>query len=218
MKKTILLSIAALFVVSMVAVLTFAFPFEGFGKTGILVKNDSASAALEAGDYDGYMSALEAQWLVFKTQMTKEKFNTLVAQHKAMLADMSRRNDTGRNDSEAAAARTLQMEKIKQAITDGDYAAWKEAMVVMENVPKVSDKITADNFATYVKLQQALENKDVETAKELSTELGLDSLRMPGGLNGGLMGRPPMNHLGDRGRGREGALQDRSSAPSMPLD
>jgi hypothetical protein len=140
------------------------FAFGGF-------RNEEAKAALETGDYDAFVTAAEnAQ----KERLPSEdQFNAMVERHAAMQSHR---------------------EAVEAAINAGDYAAWKEAM---ENKPKgqaAEDVITEENFPTFVKMHEARQSGDVETADALAKELGING-RGFGMGKGSSRGRGP----GDRG-------------------
>lgn len=61
------------------------------------------------------------------------------------------------------------MEQIQQAMTAGDYAAWKALM----GDNKLTEVITADNFAKFVQMHQLMRDGQMEQAKQLREELGL---------------------------------------------
>jgi hypothetical protein len=102
-------------------------------------------------------------------QVTEEQFQQMVQQNKTTQA-------------------------IEQALEAKDYDAWVQAI---ESMPRITDIITKENFPQYVAFQEAMKNKDLETAKALEEELGLDQLYPQGQFQGKGFGmRGGMNHLG----------------------
>jgi|GEM_PF-5163383 len=78
--------------------------------------------------------------------------------------------------------------KLQQAIASGDYASWKDAVDALNsNAPSgmpyfsnnMTDKITADNFATYVNFTKAIHDGDFNTAKQLASNLGIEGYAIP---------------------------------------
>lgn len=90
---------------------------------------------------------------------------------------------------------------IEAALESGDYEAWVAAI---ESRSKITDFITADNFADYVVLHNAKESGDFETARSLAEGLGIGQAFPPRGIAGG----PPMGkghaRNGFKGEFREG--------------
>lgn len=145
MKKGPLLGLGAVFLLGLLAAGVFA--FGGFGR------NAEAKAAIEAGDYDGFVAAVESRQ---KDRMpTEDQFNAMSEQHKAMQSHR---------------------QAVEAAIDAGDYAAWKAAMDNKLKGQSAEDVITEENFPTFVKMHEAKESGDLETAKALAEELGLDGI------------------------------------------
>lgn len=71
----------------------------------------------------------------------------------------------------------------EQAIEAQDYQAWVTAMG--QDNP-MTQNITADNFAEFVKMHQAMKDGDFETAQSIAQELGLPKFGMG------------MRHMGDK--------------------
>jgi len=63
----------------------------------------------------------------------------------------------------------VRREVEQKALESGDYNAWKEAA----GDTRIAEQITDDNFAKFVEMHKALQNKDFETAENISEELGL---------------------------------------------
>ena len=190
MKKAQILGIFAVLLVGLIAVGAFASPFGGKRKGGgMLYSNDAAKTALETGDYDAFVSAMEEQGQSGRfAELTEEQFNEMV--------------ERSRQREEQIAAMQEARDAIHNALESGDYDAWYAAVITIEPVPDLAEKITRENFDTYVMLHEAKEGKDWETAKGLAEELGLER---PGlGIGGGRGMRPEGMPRGDAAREGKG--------------
>lgn len=195
MNKAPILSVLAVLLVGLVAVGVLAMPFGEKGQRGnMLPGNDAAKAALDAGDYAAFTAAVKdsdskaGRW----SELTEEQFNKMVEQQKEM--------ETKR------AAMQEQMDAVNAALDAGDYSAWQKAISGLKQAPGFAEKITEENFDTYVKLHQA--QKEV---RKLAEELGIDGP----GMGHGFQDMGP----GDRaGHGRMHPGMDRmgSFGPEMP--
>ena len=163
------LGVLALFLMGIVAVGAFAMPF---GKG-----NDAARSAMEAGDYAAWQEAVEARHQERMNSMTEEKFAEMQAHHAAM--------------AEKRAERDASREALHAAVEAGDYAAWAEAV----GDRPIAEVVTADNFDTLVAMHNAKMSGDMETAKQLADELGIE--RGPGRHGRGFGGERGMR--GGRG-------------------
>jgi hypothetical protein len=163
--------------------------------------------ALDSEDYTAYMTALDKQWESYRASITHVKFDEMVARHKEMKNDSMNLSDDGRmfdgrhgdmgrdagrknvdkNDTNMTLMHEAQM-KLQNALDSGDYASWKEAVDALNaNAPSgmphfinnMTNKITVDNFATYVDFTKALQDKDFDTAKQFATTLGIDGYEFP---------------------------------------
>lgn len=143
--KNALPIVAVFAIVALLGVtLVAAYPF---GSNGISNEDrDAMKAAIENKDYAAWKSLMESQ-------ITEERFNQIVEQNAKMQENMA---------------------QIKAAMDSGDYAAWKAAVAADGRNPKITQVITEDNFATFVKMQEARQTGDIETAKALAKELGLN--------------------------------------------
>lgn len=159
MKKAPIFGVISLLLIGLVAAGALAMPFGGFGKIGF-GSNDAMSQAMQAGNYEDYMTALEDNWKTYKAEMTEEKFNQLAERHSQM--------------ADRRAAMQESHEQIQQAIEAGNYEAWAEAISTSGRNSRMAELITEENFNTYSKLHQARQNQDWESAKQLSEELGLE--------------------------------------------
>jgi len=89
---------------------------------------------------------------------------------------------------------------VEAALESGDYAAWVKAI---ESQPKITDFITAENFADYVALHNAKKSGDFETARSLAEELGISWAFPPRDFAGGpFMGKAHARN------GFKGALEE----------
>ena len=184
--------------IRLIAVGAFASPFGGKGRGGgMLYSNDAAKTALETGDYDAFVSAMNEQGESGRfAELTEEQFNKMVERNMQREEQMAAMQET--------------RDAIHNALESGDYDAWHAAVISLDPVPELAEKITQENFDTYVKLHDAKEGKDWETAKGLAEELGLDR---PGlGIGGGRGMRqdkaPGMTKEGTgRGKGGMGRMK-----------
>jgi hypothetical protein len=133
------------------------------GEINFLEDNDTVQA-IKDDDYDAYLDALDDNWKEFKAKITEDKFNEMVQQYKNRSAE--------REQMQA------KMDKIKQAIEDEDYDAWAESIKGTPEEKRLGDVITEDNFETYVKMVEALQNGEYDTASELADELGIEDSHM----------------------------------------
>lgn len=97
-----------------------------------------------------------------------------------------------------------QRQAVEQALESGDYEAWVQAI---ESMPKITDLITEENFQDFAALHQARQNGDLETAKDLSEQLGLEQFQFQKGfrstphpgMRGGMNGIPPCGQWQEEG-------------------
>lgn len=59
---------------------------------------------------------------------------------------------------------------VEDALESGDYGTWAD---LMDGRGRVSEVINEDNFDTFVKMHEAMEDGDYDTAQEIREELGL---------------------------------------------
>lgn len=71
-------------------------------------------------------------------------------------------------------------EEMEQALTNGDYAKWKE---IIDSRPKITDYVNEGNFDRFAEMHKLMKEGDFEGAQEIREELGL-----PDGMG---MGRGP---------------------------
>lgn len=136
----------------------FAFPM---GMHSQLSTDSAVATALQNGDYQGYLNAIEANWQSYKASITQDKFNQMSQQYNNRSTQIS----------------TMQANKkaVDQAIQDGNYQEWVTAITALNKKSSFADKITADNFATYVKMYQAEQSKDWTSAKQYAQDLGIQT-------------------------------------------
>ena len=204
MKKAPILGIVAVFLVGLIAVGAFAFPFGGKGRGGgMLYSNDAAKTALETGDYDAFVSAMGEHGESGRfAEMTAEQFNAMVEHNQQREAQMAAMQET--------------RDAIHNALESGDYDAWHAAVSSIEPAPELVEKITPENFDTYLELHQAKESKDWKTAKGLAEELGLDRQGLGiGGGRGMRQDKAPGIAKEGMGRGRGGMGRMKSGMNSF---
>ncbi|MFH2028857.1 MAG: hypothetical protein ABIJ08_06975 [Nanoarchaeota archaeon] len=122
-----------------------AFAFNGKG-------NQAAREALETGNYASWKEAMTSE-------LTEERFNQMKNMHSQM---EERHAEMEGNRAEMDAA-------IEQG-----YAAWKS---LVEETPRgnhMLEIVNEENFGTFVAMHEAKQNGDIETAKALADELGLE--------------------------------------------
>jgi hypothetical protein len=143
---------------------------------------DNATAtALKNGDYQGYLNAIDANWQTYRASITQDKFNEMSQQYNNRTAQIS----------------TMQANKkaVDQAIQDGNYQEWVTAINALGKKPAFADKITADNFAIYVQMYKAEQNKDWTTAQQDAQQLGITAGMHPGaGMGFGFGGHRRFMH------------------------
>ena len=138
--------------------------------------NDAIRQAIEANDYNAWKDLKIAE-------LTEEMFNAEVERYNEMKAMPEKgrkwfRAGMGQKTPEDIATTQENMKAIEDAITAGNYNAWKIAIESIEKPEKITEKITEETFARYVEMQNALKNGDLETAKTISEELGINAAGM----------------------------------------
>jgi nucleotide-binding universal stress UspA family protein len=160
MRKAPIVGMAAMLLVGLVAAGAFAMPFggNGWGRFG----NEAVREALEGGDYDAYLSAIDEGWRTYRAGMTEGKFNEMFEHHQEM--------------SEKRAQMQKKRAAVEAAIEAGDYEAWVSAIEGSPGAERLAEVITEDNFGTFAEIHQARQDKDWEKAKELAEELGIEGM------------------------------------------
>jgi hypothetical protein len=152
-------------------------------KEEMKTKMDAVNAALEAGDYNAWVTAEKAmnENSPMLSKVTSENFSDYVKQYKQREADM--------------ATRKAKADAVNAALEAGDYNAWVTAeKAVNENSPILS-KITADNFSKYSEAYKLRKQAD-----SILTELGVNDHGDKGFGPGGMRGE------GGPGRGMHGGF------------
>ncbi len=154
MNKPTMLVAAGLLMIGLVASAGIVSAFGGrYGGCGFSDAREAIRQAVENNDYDAWKDAMSGT-------MTEEKFREIVERHDAR--------------SERRESMNERRDGVEQALETGDYNAWKSAIGNFERTPRIADKVTEENFGTFVKLHEARQNRDYETVKELREELGFD--------------------------------------------
>lgn len=139
-------------------------------------RREAVKAALEANDYEAFKVAVGDGKL--SEYVTADNFNRFVALYEAfkngdretaeaIRAELNlpeRKHHKKKHNKVSPEVRS----QIKEAIKNGDYAAFQEAT---KDNPKIQEKITAENFAKLQELHQAIESGDTEKVRELKSEL-----------------------------------------------
>jgi len=86
-----------------------------------------------------------------------------------------------------------QMEEVRQAVENNDYNAWVELTTGTPRGEEMLEKINADNFYLLNEMHQARQDGDLEKAKEIADQLGIEV----GPFGGERMGK------GGKGMGRQ---------------
>lgn len=88
---------------------------------------------------------------------------------------VAQNNQTNSSNIFSSMMKNMQKQKqdIINALDNQDYNAWVSAMTENGQHPSILDKINTTNFDKYLEFYNALKNKDMTTAKNLATELGL---------------------------------------------
>ncbi len=130
--------------IGLVASIGIVSAFDGFGSE----HREAKKKALETGDYE--------TWKEIKmSELTEERFKW--AQEKY----------------EQRMERRQAMHPARQAVIDGDYDAWAEAISGLGWTRGMAELINEDNFDVFVKMHEARTAGDFETANALAEELGL---------------------------------------------
>jgi hypothetical protein len=123
---------------------------------------DNITNAIKANDFNAWKEAISAQ-------LTQDNFNKLVQRYQTMSqrhGNMSEKHRTAFSGRQALNAQMI------QAIKDGNYDAWKTA-VVNSTSPVVSKITNEDQFKILVQLYQAKQDGNYTKVIELTQQLGL---------------------------------------------
>lgn len=87
-------------------------------------------------------------------------------------------------------------QKIQEAIEKGDFDLWKSAVSINGNSPKVLEKITAENFPSFVQAHKLMQEGKSAEAQKIMESLGFNNPGQKLGKNIGKSGQK-----GSRGQG-----------------
>ena len=107
-------------------------------------RNEDIKNAIEANDYEAWKAAMSAR-------LTEDNFNRLVERQEAM------------------SERREQREAIMKAIESEDYEAFQVAAEDSSIFHRIQDK---DDFKMLVQLHQAKQDRDFDTVRKISEQLG----------------------------------------------
>jgi len=146
-------------------------PLTDAQKKEMETKRAAVETALEAGDYDAWVTAMKSLDANSKllSEVTSGNFNSLVTKHKQMKADQ--------------AERTAKEKAVSAALEAGSYDSWVAAVKAENSNAPVLAKINASNFARYVEAYK-LQGQ----AHAIMTELGLNQGQGQGMGMGGFGG------------------------------
>jgi hypothetical protein len=136
--------------------------------------HEKIDAAIASGDYETWKSLVSQLPQGSKMPVTEEAFAKAVEMYK---------NRISMEETQ---------QKIKEAIENNDYEAWKALVGELPNSADLLEKITADNFAKFVEAHNLMEEAHVkmEEAKAIMEELGLPGPQERPPLGEGMDKRP----------------------------
>ena len=146
MNKAMKFGIAALLLVGLVGS-AFAYGGKGLG-------NEETRAAMDADDFSAWKSAMQ-------NGLTEERFNEMRQRHTKI--------QQHRKDMDA------HREEIDNVIEAG-YNTWKELVSKSPRGVHLLEVINENNFETFAAMHDARVNKDIDTAKTLAEELGIQGI------------------------------------------
>ena len=88
-----------------------------------------------------------------------------------------------------------QHEEMQEALTNGDYAKWKE---IIDSRPKITDYVNESNFDRFTEMHKLMQEGDFEGAKAIHDELGLPD-DMGKGMGAGMGKGGKGMHKGEKG-------------------
>ncbi len=154
MKKTHLI-IPGLAITLLLAVITanttFAF-FGNPGKNSDPEKREEMQKVMENKDFEGWKALERTNCEARLNEMTEEDFNTFAERH------------------------TEQMQKgeaVRNAMEAGDYEAWKTAIANAPQKGKMFQNVDEATFAKMVEAHKLMQTGNIEGAKAIHKELGL---------------------------------------------
>lgn len=119
-------------------------------------EREALRSAVESGDYDAWKAVMESE-------MSEENFES-----------MQERHAVGRERREAIGA----------AFDAGDYGTWVEAVQMNGKAPRITEKVTEENFPLIVELHEVRQAGDTERVNEIREELGFPHGSCDGGGKG----------------------------------
>ncbi len=200
--KSVIYGFLALILGGIVVAGAYAMPFGRW-----MQGNNGISEALESGDYDAYLAAVDNGNRPDSQVLTDEEFSQRSEQYQEMAQQREKVQaalDSGDYGAwrQAKSARftqdrfnmlvqdQMQYQAVQQALEDHDYDAWISAIEGTPMADRLTQVIDEGNFDTYVQLHDAVQDNDLEAARELQSELGLNHFQAGPGM--------PMGH--ERGR------------------
>jgi hypothetical protein len=183
-----------LLVIGIVAAGAYALPF---GKG--MWAGDDMTQALETGDYDAYLAAMDSSNRPDAQVLTEDEFSQRSEQYREMAQQRQQvqaaleSDDYGAWKGAMSARFTEDMfnrqetvqkqhDAVEQAMADDDYDAWLEAIQDTPASDRLTSVVNEGNFETYVQLHEAVQDNDWETARELQSELGLEPFQKGPGI------------------------------------
>lgn len=158
-RKKILGMLAITIVVATIgSVAAYGGKFPGFDPQS----RDNITNAIKANDFNAWKEAMSAQ-------LTEDNFNKLVQRYQTM---SQKHGNMSEKQGTMFSGRQVLNAGMIQALKDGNYEAWKTAIVNSKS-PLVSKITNADQFNILVQLYRAKQDGNYTKVKELSQQLGL---------------------------------------------
>jgi hypothetical protein len=140
-------------------------------KADLKAKMDAINAALDANDYNAWVTAVKAENpdTPLLNEVTADNFSAYVAKYNARKTAM--------------ASQKAKTDAVKAAIDSGDYTAWVTAVTAINANSPLLSKINSGNFSTYTGAMKA-----IEQANATLTSLGVGGPEKGGmGMDFGMM-------------------------------
>lgn len=119
---------------------------------------EKVEEAISANDYDAFVAAMK-EVRQRAPAVSEERFNEMVARHK-------------------------ERAELDTILARGDYEAW---VAYMNSRPRITDYVSEEEFPRYLKMREALQSGDRETAKSLGDEIGIPHGVGDDGFGNGMM-------------------------------
>ncbi|MFZ2410886.1 MAG: hypothetical protein WAW23_04890 [Candidatus Methanoperedens sp.] len=163
MNRKRIFGVLAIFIVvaSIATVSAFQGKFSGMDTAG----RGEILNAIKTKDFNAWKELMSAR-------LTEDNFNKLVQRYQTM--SQRHENITEKQGTMFSGRQALNAEMI-QALKDGNYDAWKTA-VVNSKSPLVSKITNEDEFKILVQLYQAKQEGNYTKVRELSEQLGLPGI------------------------------------------